>query len=56
MKRTRNCLSYKINMWLYRLTFNDIEKIIKNITIILLEALMFVIGFFLLFIFPALFH
>ena len=56
MKRTRNSLSYKVNMWIYKLTYQDIKKTTKNIVAILLEIIMGVIGFILIFIFPALFH
>lgn len=56
MKRTRKSLSYKINMWFYRLTFQDIKKVFNNITLTILEMLMIMLGFFLIFIFPALFH
>jgi len=56
MKRTRNSLSYKFNMWIYQLTYQDVKKVIKNIITTLLEIIMGVIGFGLIFILPALFH
>lgn len=56
MKRTRNSLSYKFNMWIYQLTYQDVKKIIKNVITILFEIMAGVIGFSLIFIFPALFH
>ena len=56
MKRTRNSLSYKFNMWIYQLTYQDVKKIIKNVITILFEIIVGVIGFSLIFIFPALFH
>jgi len=56
MKRTRNSLSYKFNMWIYQLTCQDVKKIIKNIIAILFEIIMGVIGFGLIVILPALFH
>lgn len=56
MKRTRNSLSYKFNMWIYQLTYQDVKKVIKNIITILFEIIMGVIGFGLIFILPALFH
>lgn len=56
MKRTRKSFSYKINMWLYRLTFHDIIKIIKTIILTLLEMLMVMLTLLLIFIIPALFH
>lgn len=56
MKRTRKSLSYKINMWFYRLTFQDIKKVIINIILTILEILMFMLTLSLIFIIPALFH
>lgn len=56
MKRTRKSLSYKINMWFYRLTFQDIKKVINNITLTILEMLMILLGFLIIFLLPALFH
>ena len=56
MKRTRNSLSYKFNMWIYQLTCQDVKKVIKNIITTLFEIIMGVIGFGLIFILPALFH
>lgn len=56
MKRTRKSLSYKINMWFYRLTFQDVKKVINNITLTILETLMILLGFFIIFLLPALFH
>lgn len=56
MKRTRKSLSYKINMWFYRLTFQDIKKFINNITLTILEILMILLGFLIIFLLPALFH
>ena len=56
MKRTRKSLSYKINIWLYRLTFQDIKKVIINIILTMLEILMTLLGFLIIFFLPALFH
>lgn len=56
MKRSRNCLSYKIRMWYYRLTFKEIKKVLKMVFSFVLKFVITLIGFALLFIFPALFH
>lgn len=56
MKRTRKSLSYKINMWFYRLTFQDVKKVVNNIALTILEMLMILLGFFIIFLLPALFH
>ena len=56
MKRSRNCLSYKIKMWYYRLTFRDIKHMIKIICSFAFEFVIALLGFILFFIFPALFH
>lgn len=56
MKRTRNSIQYKINMWFYRLTFQDIKNIYKKIGNLVFEFIIALIGFLMIFIFPALFH
>ena len=56
MKRTRKSLSYKINMWFYRLTFQDIKQVVTNIALTVLEILMTLLGFLIIFLLPALFH
>ena len=56
MKRTRNCMSYKIKMWYYRLTFGDIKNILKKVSSFVFEFIIAFLGFILFFVFPALFH
>ena len=52
----RNTLQYKIKMWFYRLTFQDIINITKKIIVIVLEIIMSFLGFGLLLILPAFFR
>lgn len=56
MKRTRKSISYKVNMWIYRLTFQDIKKAMKTVISYLFEIIIAFLGFAIIFIFPALFH
>ena len=56
MKYNRRAWSYKIKMWFYRLTFKDLKKFLYVIGSNLLEIIMIILGFVLLFIFPAFFH
>lgn len=56
MKRTRKSISYKINMWVYRLTFQDMKKAIKIVLSYLFEIIIALLGFVIIFIFPAIFH
>lgn len=56
MKRTRNCLSYKIKMWYYRLTFRNVKNYLKMCGLFIFEFIMAFLGFILIFIFPAIFH
>ena len=56
MKRTRKSWSYKIKMWFYRLTFEDIKHAVKIVLGIAFEFIIVFLGFVLIFIFPALFH
>lgn len=56
MKHTRNSIQYKITMWFYRLTFRDIKNSCKKVSNIIFEILIALIGFFMIFIFPAFFH
>lgn len=51
-KRTRKNVIYKVRMWAYRLTWNDVQYLGEGIALIIAAFLMF--G--LLFIVPALFH
>lgn len=52
----RNKISYKIKMWFYKLTWNDIKIGIKNVLPILNDFILVLIGLIILFFFPALFH
>lgn len=56
MKRTRNSIWYKIDMWFYRLTFRDVKNACKKVGNIVFEFIIALIGFLMIFIFPALFH
>ena len=56
MKRTRDCLSYKIKMWYYRLTFEDVKCMLKMIISFIFKFIIAFLGFILLFILPAIFH
>ena len=56
MKRNRNSLTYRVRMWLYRLTKEDIYKIIWFILDNIGTLLIAIMIFALLFIFPAFFH
>lgn len=51
-KRTRKNIIYKVRMWVYRLTWNDVKSLGEEIALVIAAFLMF--G--LLFIIPALFH
>ena len=52
----RKTLQYKIKMWFYHLTFSDIKKGIKISISFIIDILAIVLGFLMLFIFPAFFH
>jgi len=56
MKRSRNSFSYKINMWFYRLTFNDIKKIMSLISNYIFDSITLIIALLFLILFPAFFH
>lgn len=56
MKRGRNSLSYKIKMWYYRLTFQDVKKAFNVFKEFMFGFIIAILGFILLFIFPAFFH
>lgn len=55
-KRTRNAVSYKVKMWFFRLTKEDIYNAIKltadNIALLIMVILMFSV----ILILPAFFH
>jgi len=55
-RKIRNSLRYKIKMWFFRLTFQDIQKGIKISWGFIIEILTAIIGFIFLFIVPALLH
>lgn len=52
----RKTLRYKIKMWFYHLTFNDIKKGIKNIVFFIIDMFVVILGFLMLFVLPAFFH
>ena len=56
MKRTRNSIWYKIDMWFYRLTFRDVKNACKKVGNIAFEFIIALIGLLMICIFPALFH
>lgn len=55
-KRTRKNVIYKVRMWVYRLTYEDVKRffvcVYENVALILAAIVMFGLLFFL----PALFH
>ena len=55
-KKIRNSLKYKVEMWIYYLTFEDIKKGTKIILKNAIEIVTLILGFLLLFIAPAFFH
>lgn len=52
----RKTLLYKIKMWFYHLTFRDIKNFIQNGIYFILEIIMVVLGFIIIFILPAFFY
>lgn len=56
MKRNRNSLKYRVRMWFYRLTKNDIHNFIKETFDGISLILALIVMFFILFILPAFFH
>lgn len=54
--RGRNTLSYKIRMWFYRLTLEDVINVIKKIVYYTFNSIMLLLAFLMLFIFPHFFH
>ena len=51
----RNTIQYKIKMWFLHLTFKDIIKWIKTVVNFMLEILIAILGFIVVFILPAFF-
>ena len=56
MKRSRNSLSYKVKMWFYRLTFDDIKKTILLISNCIFDSITLIIALLFLILLPAFFH
>ena len=55
-KRVRNRMSYKIKMWFYMLTFEDVIRGTKCVFRFIGDFLILLLGFIILFYFPAFFH
>lgn len=55
-KKVRNSLRYKIKMWFFRITRQDIGKAIKTIIYGLEEFLVLILVFLFIFIVPHFFH
>lgn len=55
-KEKRNSLSYKIKMFFYRLTFQDVKNSVHSILKIIFEIITTILGFLALFFIPAFFH
>ena len=53
--KRRNSFSYKIKMWFYRLTFRDVIFTSKIIIISVINFIMVVLGFLILFFGPSFF-
>jgi len=51
--KKRNSFSYKIKMWFYRLTFRDVMSTSKIIIISVINFIMVVLGFLILFLGPS---
>lgn len=57
MKRNvRNTIGYKVRMWFYRLTWNDIVKVFSNTRSITIDIITVITIFFALIFLPAFFH
>lgn len=53
--KKRNSFSYKIKMWFYRLTFRDVILTSKIILISVINFIMVVLGFLIIFFGPSFF-
>ena len=53
--KKRNSFSYKIKMWFYRLTFQDVMSTSKIAIISVINFIMIVLGFLILFFGPSFF-
>lgn len=51
--KKRNSFSYKIKMWFYRLKFRDVISISKIVVISIIDFIMVVLGFLILFFGPS---
>ena len=55
-KKIRNSLVYKIKMFFYRLTFQDVKKGSYSVMSLLFEIITAVLGLIVLLLLPAFFH
>lgn len=53
--KKRNSFSYKIKMWFYRLTFRDVTSMGKTAIISVINFVMLILGFLILFLGPSFF-
>lgn len=53
--KKRNSFSYKIKMWFYRLTFRDVASMGKTAIISVINFIMLILGFLILFLGPSFF-
>lgn len=51
--KKRNSFSYKIKMWFYQLTFRDVMSASKSAVISIINFIMVVLGFLILFFGPS---
>lgn len=56
MKYNRRAWSYKIKIWFYRLTFQDIKVSLKKIFSVVIEFVIALLGFLFIFLFHGFFH
>ena len=55
-KNVRTTLKYKISMWFYRLTFDDVREFFSIVNTGILELLTIILIFAAIFFLPHLFH
>lgn len=55
-KNVRKTLKYKISMWFYRLTFDDVREFFSMVNTGILELLTIILIFAAIFFLPHLFH
>lgn len=53
--KKRNSFSYKIKMWFYQLTFRDVTSMGKTAIISVINFVMLILGFLILFLGPSFF-